>query len=1194
MLEKTKLDLWEKKMATNFDEYQKAAINIEKNAVVSAGAGSGKTTVLSERFLHLIQKENGCNVDEILTLTFTKKATVEMSARIYKILKEKAPEQASNFYKANIKTLDSYCASVAKLGAHLYGISPDFIQNDEAIKKQAIDEALPFILQHRDNAAIKALVNTKNYEQIASELLVYPILEESTICEPIDFDSSLLIQIEEIKNAWEKTSIQINDVVNQIPPLYNEYEGNHNTQFLNKLNELCIEGEIPGIVELTQEDILNSNYQTISQYTKLIQNISSVKPSGSAALQPIKDCVYKLRELVDILISICNYVYGIPLVKEIIPLLKEFQEKINKIKRTSGILTFKDIANMAVCILRDFPDIRKLEKEKYKAIMIDEFQDNNAQQRDLLFLLAEKPERMEKGIPTVDELCTEKLFFVGDEKQSIYIFRGADVSVFRSLSNDFKEGNLEMTTNYRSHPALIAAFNTIFGGNTYPPISQNNQQHPSVFFTEKDANTEQIPNYEAIYHTVTLPANSAKEIAESSNPQEIYKPRIHIALFNKNQEAEKGELAEEEAEAEWVALEIEKLIQEGKNPSDIAVLVRTAKSLQPLYERTFLRHSIPYNTEAIYGFFADGPINDMMNFLKLCAYPENKTAYAQVLRSPFSNLSINETLAILAMNKAPFEDGSEALLEGNSIEAYRNLKQFYKEFSELLLTETITNCVSELWYHAGYRYETMWNHTVEMYSKLYDILFELAHKADQENIGLAGFVDSLEAYKDEEISLDGMDIPLDQVSGVHILTIFKSKGLEYDTVFVVGSHRGTNKDKNDKAVFISKDFGVTFNTPGCEVFNSDKSNYFFKLVKEEHDLKLAAELRRIVYVALTRAKNELYITNGKYNPEKKDIEEYLPGHSKKVSTIAEVLGPIMTYYQLENNAEFAPFDFIEIPTLPRNSDNNSSKIKNTKTEKIRIINEILALNPYENAENTGKIIKKDQLSSKYVNPSKLHAQDDENTNVIQNRYKPIEGVEYPEISKYVEESIPKAEKKLCAQNPDYEPKPLFDFTDFGTIAHAYMEAAINNVPVRISNKNISGLDNNKQKIQRIHEICQEMTEKFKNSEIGKQAIRSTEYYAEYEFRSRVENKIIKGIIDLVFKNEDGTYTVLDYKTNQEENPEIYYNQLACYRQAIAQMLGVADATTIKCYLFYLRSGHQVDITEECGKVDLNEAVRNIE
>ena len=126
----------------------------------------------------------------------------------------------------------------------------------------------------------------------------------------------------------------------------------------------------------------------------------------------------------------------------------------------------------------------------------------------------------------------------------------------------------------------------------------------------------------------------------------------------------------------------------------------------------------------------------------------------------------------------------------------------------------------------------------------------------------------------------------------------------------------------------------------------------------------------------------------------------------------------------------------------------------------------------------------------------------------------------------------------------------------------------------------------------VDRICKQMAEQFKNSEIGKQAINSKEHYAEFAFKSKVVDRIIKGIIDLVFVNPDGTYTVLDYKTNQEEIPEIYYKQLACYRQAVGQMFNI-ETKSINCVLFYLRSGNSVDITSECDKINLEEAVKEI-
>ncbi|MCR4742947.1 MAG: UvrD-helicase domain-containing protein [Treponema sp.] len=1189
-----------------FDKYQKAAINAVNNSVVSAGAGSGKTTVLSERFLHLIQKENGCNVDEILTLTFTKKATVEMSDRIYKVLKEKAPDQAANFYKANIKTLDSYCNSVAKLGCHLYGISPDFIQDDVSIKSQLMEKALPFILEHRDNPALKEMISTSNYEEIANELFVEPILSNSFIAQPIDFDFLFQKQVEEIFNKWQETIKTVDDQLNSLVGLYNDCPGKRDGAFLTNLKNYIEDQEIPGPVSLTIDQIQNSECDEIAKYSKVISNISKVSQRGANgdAYRPLKDLLNSLKTSSSTLLSLVNFVYGYKITKELIPLLKEFQEIVNKIKRNSGILTFKDISNMALCILRDHPDIRKLEKSKYKAIMIDEFQDNNTMQRDMLFLLAEKPERMEKGIPEVKDLCPDKLFFVGDEKQSIYLFRGAEVEVFNALSKDFAEGNLEMTTNYRSHQSLIAAFNTIFGGYSYPPCEFTDKgevKGPSVFYSQEDKirlenEGQSIPNYEAVYRKVTLSEETQKETlllkGKEKELKKLYEPNIHIALYDKDQNsvANKNDLIEEEAEAEWVSLKIQELIENGKDPSDIAILMRSY-SLQPLYERTLLRHGIPYNTECVTGFYSDGPINDLMAFLRLIVYPEESNSYAQILRSPFTNLSIPESLAILSENKPAFEKLDKDILSGKSLEIYQKTGDFYRNLVNSAKFEPISTLISRLWYEIGYRYETLWNHTVEMYGKLYDLLFELARQADEENSGLPNFVDSIAEYKDESARLENMDIPLEQKNGVHILTIFKSKGLEYDTVFIIASHKGSKKDNNASPVFSSKDFGITINTPAYPDDSFTKAGqYFYDKVKALKLSKRSAELRRLTYVAITRAKKEVYITNGKY-AKSKDASVYSPGGESNPDTIFKILEPIINYYTEDENSGDSPFDIENIPPLPRFADQDNPKIrKNTVSDKFILLNELEKNNLYQKAQDSGLVITKDQVKAKYTSPSKLHPSDQEDTNWTEN--KDNQKVLFAEINQIVRDSIPKAEFEKAKADKDYIPQPRFGFNDFGTIAHAYMEAELNKSPVDVPNKCWLGLDNKKEKIDLVDRICKQMAEGFKNSEIGKKAITSKEHHAEFAFKSRVVDRIIKGIIDLVFVNPDGTYTVLDYKTNQEEIPEIYYKQLACYRQAVSQMFNV-EAKSINCVLFYLRSGHCIDITEECDKINLEEAVKEI-
>lgn len=1165
------------------DKYQRAAIDTAKNSVVSAGAGSGKTTVLSERFTDLVINR-GCKVEEILTLTFTKKATVEMSSRIYKVLKEKAPQQAEEFYKANIKTLDSYCNSVAKAGAYLYGITPDFTQDEEAITQLAHQAALPFILQHRDNLAIKALVSTKNYEEIASQLFVESIMENSTVAEPIDFDKCLENQKAEIISVWREETKLIDDLFCQLENALNDFEGNRAINFITALTPLIDQG-LPEAPVLTDEIIEASNKKTLSamaDYTNAVNTLAYVSQSGtrqnSAAL---KEILNQMRGEAGILISVINFVSGYAITKELLPLLKEFQDKINNIKRSTGVLSFKDIANLAVCILRDYPEIRQIEKERYKAIMIDEFQDNNQQQRDMLFMLAEKLDRHEKGVPEVQDLCPDKLFFVGDEKQSIYRFRGADVSVFRALSKDFKDGNLSMSTNYRSHPSLITAFNTIFGGPR------------SVFYTEADENeSEPLPDYEAVYHNVTMPEDKAKEV--SKNPNLIKTPHIHIARYNSDQEAEYSMFIEEDAEAIWIAKKIAQLITTGVNgkvynSDDIAILMRSY-ALQPLYERTLLNYGIPYNTETVTGFFADGPVNDIISFLSICINDNDSISYAQVLRSPFVNLSIEETDIIILAGKKPFECSEDKLtgfLTPESLNRYSHTKAFFEKMREAVKSEPVTKLVTMLWYDSGYRFETLWNNKVNMYSKLYDLLFELAHNAEQNSLNLSAFIDSVRTYTDERSKLENMDIPMEQTSGVHILTIHKSKGLEYKVVFICATHKKGMNDTNTSPVFSSPEYGITINTPPSEFFPGSKSNYFYDKLKALNTQMKNAELRRLTYVALTRAIDELYITNGKYklNPNAEDA--YCPGSEKQLDTIYHTLEPSINYFEGDTFDGIKFYDTEDIPPYAMEDEKEAANDRpNNIRAKATFIDAVEKSEVYENAE----LIITEAVPDKYASPSQLHKFDDESYNTASplEAYTAKPGTPYPEINKIIIASIPKKNGK-----PIPKAEPRFAFTNFGTIAHAYMEAVITGEQASYSNRDIVGLENNAKSLATIVAVCEEMQQKLRDSELGKAAINAGWHKAEYPFRSRVGSKIIKGIIDLVFQNSDGTYTIVDYKTNQTIAPELYYNQLACYRQAVAAMFGVPN-TEIKCMLYYLRFGKAVDITEECTKVDLEKVVAELE
>ena len=205
------------------------------------------------------------------------------------------------------------------------------------------------------------------------------------------------------------------------------------------------------------------------------------------------------------------------------------------------------------------------------------------------------------------------------------------------------------------------------------------------------------------------------------------------------------------------------------------------------------------------------------------------------------------------------------------------------------------------------------------------------------------------------------------------------------------------------------------------------------------------------------------------------------------------------------------------------------------------------------------------MEKKYVSPSKLYgeAENLEQTRVYSNDE--LKNLPFFEINEIVQKHSG------------------FDFDNFGTIAHSYLENAVKfggqKVKVPYNNQDIAALENSTADIKKVEEICGVMAENFLQSELGKQVQSAVWKKEEFEFKSRFGERILSGIIDLVFESVDGSFTVVDYKTNQEIHPEIYYSQLACYRQAVSQMLSVPEEK-IRCFLYYLRFGKAVEISPE--------------
>ena len=1235
-------------MAQLNKEQEKAVLQMD-NAVIAAGAGSGKTFVLAQRYSHLVL-EKGFTVDQILTLTFTNKAAAEMYQRIYKTLFEfsqKNPDNkraklaVQNFSEARIQTLDSYCSSIIKLASRHYGIRPDFSVDDETCVNYAYKQAIPFLLNNRNNKAIIELINNSSIENLAENLFAKTITQYSNLANPIDFDKLLGKQTEIAKTEWNKITEIIEILINTIQELTTTFEGKPQKIILS-IRQIIEENENPvypdfdSLIDFykTHSEIasINESLKNFLDYVNLFNQISLQGRTTNETAQEIKNNIKELKNNFSLLCSISSFIANYKISEIIYPLLDEFQKQINEYKRTSGILTFQDISHLAVDVLINHPEIRNIEKSSFKAIMIDEFQDDNQLQRDLLFLLAEKYERNEKSIPNPEELCPDKLFFVGDEKQSIYKFRGADVSVFRKLKTELaNNSNLSLITNYRSHPALIAGFNSLFGGYKYPDKIEELEKpterflhKASLFLNDKQiTDNKKVPDFEATYDWVK-PNLTDKE----GNPLEInLEPRIHFSVFNNtkndNNEIEEENIIEDlntpEIEAMYVAQKIKSLIDEKKYQNkDFAILFRSTTK-QYLYEKHLRKFGIPYTSESVVGFFNESPINNIYYLLRLLVYPTDMVAYENLLFSPFVNLSqtgVNicmihtaEKIKLQRNQINPeeilFSNEIENLLSEDDLQNYQNGKILFTELSEKIKTLSLTEIICELWYNLGNRYETLWCDTVSVYNEMYDYLFEIANQSDENGLGLSEFVDNLETLKANNERLSDMDIPLEKPDAVRLMTIHKSKGLEFPVIFVCGCSSPGKKETSSDVVYYNEENGISLNIKSPYWFAQSTQNFFYIKSKDLNTLKREAELRRVLYVAMTRAEKELYlISNFKLNVKVKDKiietqqnenfdftkkdfshEELLEFFSLMATTkIEEKQKEILTNQLAQSkcitNDTFMGFMLYAIsewnkdgegkfPNCPFKLESINIEIQEDENfEKRKPVEQLICeiKSEYENAQ----IIQTETTDNKYISPSTLSTH-----------------------GEFTEKEL---EEKSTHKNSQIEVDKIiqsfenkeFSYDKFGTIAHAFAESIFTKEEPKIPS-HLTQMLSEKQK-EKVFEIAQSMAQKFYDSELGKMAQVSPWRKNEYDFKLLVkenskignaefQNKgIMSGQIDLVFQDskDKEKFIVVDFKTDTDEIPEIHFNQLESYRLAVSKFKNTS-LSNVKCFLFYLRSGHFVEV-----------------
>ena len=842
-------------MGHPLNEQQLAALDRHLHCAVLANAGSGKTRILIERFIRAIVLD-GVQMDSIVAITFTKAAAAEMRERIYERVEEllhdakerepyvqHLPEReligrlraiGRTLALARISTFHSFCAGLTRQYADAVGLPFDVRDADEREASYLANMAISTTLRR---VADPSHSLHRGFVDLIQHLSLNSI--EGVVT----------------KIARSRTKVQLaQSLVQRTHEEIVDERREHIQSIQREIADQALTTIIHGLAEYTHL----SHYDRLQQECRRIQGLLQTKGFSTdvkTELGVLRDTFLKKDLTINLvkrdkqakqadgvpeLLAIENEVKDIlfnsweqasehqllDLTKVIAEIAVCASEEYHRLKRDRNVIDFDDMIHGAITLL-EIPEIQNAVRSSITHIMIDEFQDTDPSQFYILELLA--PDLVEPSPrgPIV--------FVVGDDKQSIYQFRDADVRLFRKAREVISATNLhygadsgmrKLTKSFRMHPDLCDAVNALCMG----------------FFANPSSSASAVSGYDVDYEPLIAGLTLAKDPATC---------RVHIA--------ENGSMEEADLVAQSIARTLES--REELRPKDIAVLVPT-NTLKTEVAGALRRLNVPFTIYGGRSFFSRPEVADVRNALIACIEPSNNRATASVMRSPILQCSDDDILAAsLKGQTSSIQDGlTQLVTSGVASDRQRAACGFFQRFTEELATNPVHEIIERMLNH------TNWYTTVaaeERYDQMVVNIDKLiATCRDVISQGGASLHDVLRAIavptKDDEP--EGTILSDDDA--VHVMTLHMSKGLEFKVVALAGL---ASKRPSD-SIIETTEIGLTFSLPkdyrpvdqpaSLVQIAPSLSHTCNKWIASQ---RRRAEDRRLLYVALTRAKEELIL-----------------------------------------------------------------------------------------------------------------------------------------------------------------------------------------------------------------------------------------------------------------------------------------------------------------------------------------------
>lgn len=1179
-------------MGVQWTEEQKKVIELrDRNILVSAAAGSGKTAVLVERIIQMLTDAvHPLEVDHLLIVTFTEAAAAEMKERIRNAIEkelENQPEnvhlqrQATLIHSARITTIHSFCLSVIREHFHVIDLDPGFRIVEEGelqlLKQDVLGEVFEELYDSQNKAFLELtekLGGTKSDKKLEEEVL--KLYEYSRSYPRPD------LWLEECIKNYEIENIEENIFFQKAEKYIKQYLRDM-IDMLKKGIMICEQPDGPYMhAEVLEKSIMMLESVFYAEdFQKMYEAVTEIKfPRLSAKKDPsvntdkrqnVKEIMEQVRKLEKDLKE--TYFYEEPAeivndmkdsvstIQALVDLVKKFSVALSDKKNSKNMIDFGDMEQYALKILTEEKDgelypstVAREYQEQFEEVMIDEYQDSNMIQEAILTSVS----RMSRG--------QNNVFMVGDVKQSIYRFRLSRPELFMQKydSYDIEDSTcqrIDLHKNFRSRGEVLNSTNYVF--------HQIMKKYMGGIEYDKEAALYRGAEYEPF---VDQAGNSENETELILIDPEMMKNEIerNKKIYNQDDSARAFE-------ARVISRKIKELMRNHMvidketgnfrrtEYRDIVILTRSISGWADTFVSVLNEEGIPAYAESREGYFETYEVSVLLDYLKILDNQRQDIPLAAVLTSPFVGLNARELAKIRIKNPENefFNAVEEYIRDGEDEKLVDKLKSFYRNlrrYREMIPYVTIHELLWKILDETGYELYISAMPGGEQRKANIEMLVEKAVAFERTSYkGLFHFIRYIEQLKKYNVDYGEANYIDEQSDTVRVMSIHKSKGLEFPIVIVAGMGKRFNMSDVTGSIVLHPELGIGIDAVDLEK-RTKISTFVKKVIQREIQIENLGEELRVLYVAMTRAKEKLILTGQLKDAENiidksevylEGIPFYVLSGAKKyldwiLPSIVGKVTPIR--YSIWNVSDENMIDLIE---------NESEKIardvlENWDTEKIYDPKIKEALERMFTYQYPYDLSKKQKQKFTVSELKKRQYMEEESGEVL---------IEEPELVPLLPEFMQETEVLTGASK--------------GTVYHKLLEILdySKSYDQKTLREEIERLTQEKKFTKEMKNCIRENDIlKFLNSSIGQRiqiAAKKEQLYREQPFVLEVnaelvnpgeksgETILIQGIIDVFFE-EDGEVVLLDYKTDrvysEKQLLERYRIQLGYYKKALEQLL----------------------------------------